>query len=1362
LLSAYSFTPLDVPGAVQDGGVYGINDQGAVVGYYLDNSGRWYGYVKDSSGYTTIDATSLGASRTFAQGINNAGQVVGQYYDARGIGHGFLEDAGDYSRVDPPGTTYTVASRINSSGKIVGWYNDASEASHGFLKDGSGYHLVDVPGASSMGVWDVNDTGVLVGSYGPSNGGLGLGFLKDNSGFHTIAATSMGAIQTLIYGNNNQGVMVGEFSDSSYKEHGLVYDGATFAQVDYPGATVTRVLDINTSGQLAGAYTDGSGRYHGFIATPQNADLAAISLTWDTAQGGVDFAYSVSGADLTQDTTAALYWASGTSADTILEPAATPIPIPSSTPVGATQTVHVSAQDLTASPPPDAKYLLLIVNPSGPKHVSESDESNGTDPNNLKSIPIEPKPDLAATSLTWDTAQGGVDYAYTISGSDLPKGATGALYWSTETDFNTGQHSLIPNSVITTATKAQTDPYTGHIDAATIGTHSTDANYNYLLFVLNSDDAVTESDGPSSRDRNNVASLPYADLSPLMVVGNFQLNDQDRRFEATGTILVGLKPPGGESFSPLIRVDGSVSYDQTTIQASGTISSEVLGVAVPLFQGSWTINVGQAETTVLNEQAPVPNQFSLAGTSVVISQIAFVEDDSGGSVELQGHITLPAAAGGITLAVEDPHKIVIDQNGVRLTGGTIQLPDVSIRVKGVLDVEVESLSLEYIAGDPSTNKPDTFKLQGKIRVPAVYNFEANFVDPNYIQIVNGAVDLVGKISADHIDLTPGWSLENVELGFDTVNGAFGGTAILVMPAGVRVSATIAFVVGRNGQGVELDHVGLQVVGLNEPIGTTGAFLQSINGDVSHIAQSDPTPTLFHGSVGVTAGPQIDIRLATWAGGEITGSLMGIGATADIDRNHLTATGTVSVAGGLAAGASASVELNWDQDFLRGNGDFKLLGGTIDASASFQTSSSLNVTMDGSATIQLPPVFPDFINKLLRKLFRISGTCDLSYTNGAPLTDDYVEAVVTATIIGYGPITLGERVDFEGNVTPISSLTSAPLANSSQSIGAKAVGTLQAFASGSATKTASQTFHVDPNTTRLLLTAQWANIGANPVFEIVAPDGKVYSTEELGKGSPVTVLSELSGSGYESLGVLKPLPGDWTIRSLRAQGSGSIQFGGFVDARPATTSLTSLTQDQNGHGVDINYVSSVGDSPATVRFFYTDKLGLHAGVPIASGIPATAGPNHLVWNTTNVRPGIYYIYAMSDDGKTPLAFSDSRSAIVVNVGGLTSDLPIIPRASGFGGGRDAFVTTRYNEVLGRAPEPAGLFFWSKQLASTVKPSTVARSFWHSRERKTLVNAHEAPPINLGSAFRDARQAWRQAVRLGTARHRGRMSPRPSTH
>jgi len=42
---------------------------------------------------------------------------------------------------------------------------------------------------------------------------------------------------------------------------------------------------------------------------PPTPDLVADSLSWNVVRGGVDFSYKLLKADLTVDTTAALYWA---------------------------------------------------------------------------------------------------------------------------------------------------------------------------------------------------------------------------------------------------------------------------------------------------------------------------------------------------------------------------------------------------------------------------------------------------------------------------------------------------------------------------------------------------------------------------------------------------------------------------------------------------------------------------------------------------------------------------------------------------------------------------------------------------------------------------------------------------------------------------------------------------------------------------------------------------------------------------------------------------------------------------------------------------------------------------------------------
>jgi Putative Ig domain/Domain of unknown function (DUF4214)/PKD domain len=112
-----------------------------------------------------------------------------------------------------------------------------------------------------------------------------------------------------------------------------------------------------------------------------------------------------------------------------------------------------------------------------------------------------------------------------------------------------------------------------------------------------------------------------------------------------------------------------------------------------------------------------------------------------------------------------------------------------------------------------------------------------------------------------------------------------------------------------------------------------------------------------------------------------------------------------------------------------------------------------------------------------------------------------------------------------------------------------------------------------------------------------------------------------------------------------------------------------------------------------------------------------------------------------------------------VGTQTEQVVVTPYVSGYGPGPDAFVTTLYNQVLGRAPEPAGLLFWSKQLASKVKPRTIATAFWASRERHILQREHKAPPIAFGRALKSAAHAWKQATKVGAVHPTGKATAKP---
>jgi probable HAF family extracellular repeat protein len=69
----------------------------------------------------------------------------------------------------------------------------------------------------------------------------------------------------LVSGVNDAGAVVGEYTDSSGRNHGFLWQGGSFTPIDVPGAVHTVASGVNDAGAVVGEYTDSSGRTHCFI-----------------------------------------------------------------------------------------------------------------------------------------------------------------------------------------------------------------------------------------------------------------------------------------------------------------------------------------------------------------------------------------------------------------------------------------------------------------------------------------------------------------------------------------------------------------------------------------------------------------------------------------------------------------------------------------------------------------------------------------------------------------------------------------------------------------------------------------------------------------------------------------------------------------------------------------------------------------------------------------------------------------------------------------------------------------------------------------------------------------------------------------
>jgi hypothetical protein len=213
-------------------------------------------------------------------------------------------------------------------------------------------------------------------------------------------------------------------------------------------------------------------------------DLAPTALAWNPAQGGVDFGYKVRGADLTEDTTAALFW----SADDKFDAGDTlAYDTKVERPQGDYGPFYVPNSVLNLSRPANATHLVLVLDPD--KKIAESEEKN-----NEKALAL---PDLAAKALLYDGR--GFMYAYSISGADLPADSVEALFWSSNDTYEPGIDKLAASFPIQGA-----DRRVGAYSRSIVMSKSLGypVGATHLLLVLDPDDAITE-----LNEKNNVKAL---------------------------------------------------------------------------------------------------------------------------------------------------------------------------------------------------------------------------------------------------------------------------------------------------------------------------------------------------------------------------------------------------------------------------------------------------------------------------------------------------------------------------------------------------------------------------------------------------------------------------------------------------------------------------------------------------------------------------------------------------------------------------------------------------------------------------------------------------------------------------------------
>jgi hypothetical protein len=740
-----------------------------------------------------------------------------------------------------------------------------------------------------------------------------------------------------------------------------------------------------------------------------------------------------------------------------------------------------------------------------------------------------------------------------------------------------------------------------------------DAGDHTLFAVYNGSGNGTFTKSTSAAYQITIATPPPPNLGLLNITmdnGGLKFNRANQHFEYSGVIHIGLAQSPSTS---LLDLSGSISVGDGVISGQGTVTAHVGLFSAVLFNGSFQFNIGKAATEPFSAPS-LPNSLQIGGLNLTFKQISLVDD----GIDLAGEFTLPASLGGQIVSFGLGSSLHIGPNGLTPhfgTGGGIGLPDFDFNLAG-LGITFSKISIDYDAPN------DRVVLQGNVALPDLFGGfiagpQIKLADENFIQIHNGQVGFSGDLIAKRIDIVPGiWYLTDVKLHLNTIANAFEGGGTLFIPGGIGIKANIGLI---NGQ---LDKVILGLDGLNVPVpDLPGAFLQSVAGGNKDLTKTTPT---YLGDAGFTYLPAISFKMPDILGGqEFHVSLASLDLTATINSNLLTASGTVDLLKGVTGsgpspgGAPTSVSIDWRHPTLHISTQIHLINNILDLGADFvATGTALNnitISFHGDGTINLPAFQAGIVHINPTEL--AGGHIEFQYSNDGDFSNDYAKVSGTVDLPIFGRYLIGATIYFNGHV---------------DFIGMK--------------DPVGQTFNIPAGTNRFMLMANWENAVGDVPVELVDPNGVVYTEADFDNTS-IGVIPLLSGPTSKAVGLLNPIPGDWTIRVPNETGLGQVTLNSLQEVTPPTLEIADLTP--NGQGVNVGYNSVSSETDAQVTFYYdTDNVGFN-GVQLNGSFVNSGNGQSFQWDTTGVAAGTYYVYGRISDGINPSVYVYSPVTVTVD-------------------------------------------------------------------------------------------------------------------
>ena len=711
-------------------------------------------------------------------------------------------------------------------------------------------------------------------------------------------------------------------------------------------------------------------------------------------------------------------------------------------------------------------------------------------------------------------------------------------------------------------------------------------------------------------------------VEPIELQGTFSGGQS-----SSATVNVGLTPTNGAAFVPLLAVtNGSINYDTAgDITASGTFTSTQGNLGAPLFIGSLTLPAGAATTSVMTVSSGV----QVAGLATTFTAMTLAAGAGGTTndsrITLGGGFVLPASLGGAQITLPSGTAFSVGSSGFGLTTGDISVSDASFELGTVLQVTAKDMSFNY------TSSPEDLKIQGDFDVILSTKGKAsngssgttgglnvgldlNLSGTNFVEYEpqeSPSVKFVGTLAYTDNNATPlfnNWfSITSATLSVNTITEAISGSATVQVPSGKSFTGEIGFL---NGY---LDSIGLSGSNLAIPVpDVPGLEVQSLGGSLTGLSPTDLNPTVITGTVGLSYGTLVTATgsLTVTLGSGLT--VTDISGTASVNFANGEATGTATLDANIAKGTFGLTSLS-----MTGFNNTVTINGALVASAGG------DLYGYESGTVKLPAAFGGT---------SVSATLQMQIAPALPSVDSYLAGWFQPTVLGVSR-TVGLEYTFDGTwhlllgaLPPIPSPALVPDASTA----------------------AAQSFTVPAGQPYILLSASWANAASGVPFQVVAPNGTVYSSANLNTAVVATVPA-LSSSTATTVAVNAPAAGTWQLVLPTTTGLGAVSFQGTAPEPSSSVQVTSPTTAVSAAAagsVSIGYTATDPNAGAQVSLYYDTVGSGEQGTLIATGLPV--GSRTYSWQTpSTLAAGTYHVYAVVTDNVGVPSSAYATGTVVVS-------------------------------------------------------------------------------------------------------------------